>query len=100
VTAAGDYTQAEFGTMAQAEQAFLQIYNNLTNELADLQRQLESSLQLWTGSARAAYTEAKMQWDSAAEHMGQVLNQLGVVIGQANETYQTTERQLQSLWGN
>jgi early secretory antigenic target protein ESAT-6 len=96
---AGDYTAASFGTMAEAEQAFLQIYNSLTNELADLQRQLESSLQAWSGSARAAYTQAKAQWDAAAEQMGQVLNQLGVVIGEANTTYQDTERQLTNLWG-
>jgi ESAT-6 family protein len=96
---AGDYTAANFGTMAEAEQAFLQIYSTLTNELADLQRQLESGLAEWTGSARAAYTQAKATWDQSAAHMGQVLNQLGVVIGQASETYQTTERQLQGLWG-
>jgi len=96
---AGDYTAANFGTMAEAEQAFLQIFNSLTNELADLQRQLESGLSQWSGAARAAYTQAKASWDASAEHMGQVLNQLGVVIGESNTTYQTTERQLQGLWG-
>lgn len=97
--AAGDFTSVQFGTMASAEQAFMQIYNQLTTELDDLQRQLESGLQTWTGSARAAYTEAKHTWDAAAAHIGQVLSQLGAVIGESNANYQNTEQRLTGLWG-
>jgi ESAT-6 family protein len=85
--------------MAQGEQDFLAIFNSLTSTLSDLQRELESTLGEWTGSARAAYAEAKRAWDQAAEHMASVLNQLGVTIGDANTVYQDTERRLSGLWG-
>lgn len=93
-----DFTAADFGGMAQGEQEFMAIFNTLTNTLTDLQHKLESSLSQWTGGAQAAYHQAKAQWDQAAQHMALVLNQLGVTIGQANQTYQDTERQLSGLW--
>jgi WXG100 family type VII secretion target len=93
-----DFTYASFGGMATGEQQFLAAFNALTSTLSDLQRQLENSLQAWTGDARAAYTQAKAAWDNAAQDMATVLNHLGTVIGTANTTYQSTERALSSLW--
>ncbi len=86
--------------MAQGEQDFVAVFNSLTSTLSDLQRNLESSLAEWTGSARTAYAEAKQTWDQAAEHMATVLNQLGATIGDANSVYQNTERRLSGLWGH
>jgi ESAT-6 family protein len=94
----GEYTFAQFGGMASAEQDFLAIFSAVTSTLDELQRQLQSSLSLWTGDAQAAYHTAKAQWDAAAAHMASVLNQLGVVIGTANTNYQATERDLSGLW--
>ncbi|HUK73542.1 MAG TPA: WXG100 family type VII secretion target [Streptosporangiaceae bacterium] len=94
----GEYTSANFGGMAQGESDFLAIYNTLTSALGDLQHNLEGSLSQWTGSARASYTQAKAQWDAAAQHMGAVLKSLGTVIGTANTTYQETERGLTQMW--
>ncbi|MGE5289252.1 MAG: WXG100 family type VII secretion target [Micromonosporaceae bacterium] len=95
---AGEFTSVQFGAMASAEQSFVSIYNQLTSELEDLQRQLESGLSAWTGSARAAYAEAKARWDASAAHMGQVLSQLGAVIGESNTNYQQTEQRLTGMW--
>jgi WXG100 family type VII secretion target len=95
----GEYTFAQFGGMASAEQDFLAIFGALTSTLDELQRQMQSSLSMWTGDAQTAYHAAKGQWDAAAAHMGSVLNQLGVVIGTANTNYQATERALSNLWG-
>ncbi len=93
-----DFTMANFAGMATSEQQFLAVFNALTSTLGDLQRQLENSLQMWTGDARGAYTQAKAAWDSAAQDMAGVLNHLGAVIGTANTTYQNTERALSGLW--
>jgi 6 kDa early secretory antigenic target len=93
-----EYTSANFGGLAQGESDFLAIYNALTSTLSDLQHNLEGSLNQWTGAARASYTQAKQQWDAAAQHMGSVLSSLGSVIGTANTTYQDTERGLAQLW--
>ena len=93
------FTLAQFGTMQAGEENFLAVYNTLTGTLETLQRELQGSLAEWTGSAQAAYQTARAQWDAAAAHMASVLNQLGNVIGTANENYQEAERNLSALWG-
>jgi ESAT-6 family protein len=95
---AGDFTAVQFGAMQSAEQAFMQIYSQLTSELEDLQRQLQSGLAEWTGAAREAYHQAQAQWNASAARMGQVLSQLGTVIGESNANYQGTEQRLTGMW--
>lgn len=93
-----EYTSVSFGGMAQGEADFQSIFNALTGTLSDLQHNLEASLAQWTGAARGSYTQAKGDWDAAAQHMASILNSLGAVIGTANDTYQQTERSLTGLW--
>lgn len=94
-----DYTRANFSGLQTAQADFGLSYRALVDTLDDLERDLESKLAQWEGSARSAYYEAKKQWDSAAAHMGQVLQQLGVVIGDAHENYSAAERRNAGLWG-
>lgn len=93
------YTKANFGTMQQAQADFSLAYRALTDELHDLESQLERHLSQWEGDAQGAYWEAKRTWDAAAAHMGQVLSQLGVVIGEAHSNYSSAERRNQGIWG-
>ncbi|TDD83281.1 WXG100 family type VII secretion target [Actinomadura rubrisoli] len=93
------YTKANFGTMQQAQADFTLAYRALVDELDDLEKELEKHLAQWEGSAQGAYWEAKAQWDAAAAHIGKVLNQLGVVIGEAHSNYSAAERRNQGIWG-
>ena len=92
------YTKANFGAMQQAQADFTLAYRALVDELDDLEKNLEQNLSQWEGGAQSAYWDAKRQWDAAAAHIGQVLNQLGVVIGDAHSNYSGAERANQNIW--
>jgi len=93
-----DYTLAVFGTLQQGQADFQQTYNSLVSEVKTLEVQLHSSLSQWAGSAQVAYYEQQVQWNTAMAHMEQVLAQLAVVVGTANENYQQAEQVNTSLW--
>lgn len=93
-----DYTLAVFGTLQQGQADFQQTYNSLVNEVQALEAQLRSSLSQWAGSAQEAYYTQQAQWNSAMAHMEQVLAQLGVVVGTANQNYQQAEQANTTLW--
>jgi len=93
------YTKANFGTMQQAQADFSLAYRALVDELHDLESTLEKHLGQWEGDAQGAYWDAKRQWDAAANHIGRVLNELGVVIGEAHSNYSNAERRNQGIWG-
>jgi WXG100 family type VII secretion target len=93
-----DYTLAEFGTLQQGQADFQQTYNSLVSEVQMLEAQLRSGLTQWVGTAQQAYYQQQAQWNAAMAHMEQVLAQLAVVVGTANENYQQAEQSNTSLW--
>ena len=92
------YTRADFGAMQQAQADFTLAYRALVDELDDLEKALELHLSQWEGGAQSTYWDAKRQWDAAAAHIGRVLNQLGVVIGEAYSNYSAAERANRNIW--
>ena len=93
-----DYTLAVFGTLQQGQADFQQTYSSLVSEVQMLETQLRASLSQWVGTAQQAYYEQQAQWTAAMAHMEQVLAQLAVVVGTANENYQHAEQVNTSLW--
>ncbi|REE96581.1 WXG100 family type VII secretion target [Thermomonospora umbrina] len=93
-----DYTKVNFGGMQQAQADFTLAYRALVDELDDLEKTLEAQLSQWEGDAVTAYWEAKAKWDAAAAQIGNVLAQLGTVIGEAHSNYSAAERANQGLW--
>jgi len=93
-----EYTLAIFGTLEQGQADFRQTYNSLVSEVQTLEAQLRSSLSQWAGSAQQAYYQQQAQWNAAMAHMEQVLAQLGLVVGAANQNYQQAEKANTSLW--
>jgi WXG100 family type VII secretion target len=94
-----EYTLANFGALQQGQADFQQTYNNVVTEVQTLESQLQTNLSQWLGSAQQAYHEAQTQWNAAMANMQQVLQQLGTVIGTANDNYQSAEQTNTSLWG-
>ena len=92
------YTLANFGTLQQGQADFQQTYNNVVTEVQTLESQLQTNLSQWVGSAQQAYYEAQSQWNAAMANMQQVLQQLGTVIGTANDNYQSAEQTNANLW--
>lgn len=93
------YTKANFATMQQAQADFTLAYRALQDTLNDLEKSLENKLSTWEGDAVTAYWQHKAEWDKAAAHIGTVLNQLGVVIGDAHANYSAAEVRNAGVWG-
>lgn len=94
-----DYTKANFGQLEQSRADFASVYGSLQGTISTLDGQLRGNLAEWDGSAQQAYYSAKATWDNAMADMATVLNQLGVVIGVANENYTAAEAANTRLWG-
>ncbi len=94
-----EYTRVQFGTMEQGRADFAATYSAVQNTVSTLDSQLRSNLAEWDGSAQQAYYAAKTVWDNAMADMAGVLNQLGAVIGVANENYTAAESANTRMWG-
>jgi early secretory antigenic target protein ESAT-6 len=94
-----DYTRANFGALTAGEANFSLAARALRDELSDLEGKLNASLAQWEGDARTFYTQAKAKWDQAAADMQNVVQQLGVAIGDSHGNYQAAEKANTGLWG-
>ena len=99
MSAGSDYTRVVFSSMEQGQSDFQRTYSSLQSEIEQLESQLGSNLAEWVGGAQQAYHEAQQQWNAAMANMQSVIQQLGVVIGQANDNYTSAESQNMSRWG-
>ena len=82
-----EYTTVMFGTMEQGQADFAATYSSLQSTVSNLDSQLRANLAEWDGAAQPAYYAAKAKWDAAMADMANVVNQLGEVVGTANENY-------------
>jgi early secretory antigenic target protein ESAT-6 len=93
-----EYTRVVFSSMEQGRADFAATYSSLQNTVSTLDTQLRSNLAEWDGAAQQAYYAAKTTWDNAMADMAAVLNQLGAVIGVANENYTSAESANSQMW--
>jgi WXG100 family type VII secretion target len=87
-----------YETLAGAQADLTAAFQAAQNAIDELESRLNAGLHQWTGTARDTYTEVKLEWQKAFAHMAGVLNQAGIHMGNANETYQQVERQATSIW--
>ncbi|MDN5726835.1 MAG: WXG100 family type VII secretion target [Propionibacteriales bacterium] len=93
-----DSTTVNAGAMQAGIEALSTAYTQTDSTLTTLEGELESSLNEWEGAAREAYTEAKRQWDAAADRMSQVIQKMTGVLTQISDNYQSNERNIQGSW--
>jgi len=79
-----DYEQLESATAEIAQRS-----GTMTSTLADLRTQLDALD--WEGSDKAAYEEAKAQWDQSFEKINDILEAVGRAVENAKERYRETE---------
>lgn len=88
-----------FGALAAAEGDVKATATRIHTQLEDLKRFLAPMVSTWTGQAAEGYQATQRKWDTSAADLTQVLNQIGVMVGQANGQYQDTERKNASFFG-
>jgi WXG100 family type VII secretion target len=87
-----------FGEMAAAQQNVAGTAQRMNAQLEDLRRSLAPMVATWTGQAAEDYQVKQRQWDTSAADLNQVLTQIGVALGRANEGYQQVEQSNASRW--
>lgn len=88
----------KFDTLADARSELAAHYAATQATIDELKAKLAGSLQMWSGEARDAYDQVQRDWDAAIAHMAAVLQQAQAHLGNANDIYQTVERQNTTLW--
>ncbi|GAA2086249.1 WXG100 family type VII secretion target [Actinomadura alba] len=94
-----DYTRANFGALTAGEANFSMAARALRDELTDLEGKLKGNLSRWEGGAQEFYWQAKAKWDKSAADMQNIVQQLGVAIGDSSANYQAAEKANTGIWG-
>lgn len=88
----------KFETLANAQGDLAAAFAAAQATIDELKNKLAGGLSMWDSDARKAYDDAQNDWNKAFAHMASVLQQAHVHLGNANEMYQTVERQNTSIW--
>lgn len=76
-----------------------QIASNISNELSELESNVQQRLSDWTGDAQQSYQARKAAWDAAAAAMPQSLNQASTTLNHISDLYSTSERTVAGTFG-
>ncbi|ALG12017.1 WXG100 family type VII secretion target [Kibdelosporangium phytohabitans] len=76
------------------------INGRVKTALADMERQVETTLADWTGAAREAYYAAKAEWNQQAQQMPVYLEAGRQTLLSISDNYGTTEQRAQQIWNN
>jgi WXG100 family type VII secretion target len=87
-----------FGSLQDGAAGLQATYNAIHSSLEDLKSQVESNLAAWDGDARATYYAAKARWEADAVALSNILNQMGVHVGESHDGYTTTEARNAALF--
>lgn len=91
-------TLVNFGSLDAGAAAIMSNFNNLRNELSTLESKLNPMVATWTGDAREAYYVDKQKWESAAEAMAGILQQMSKAVDTAATNYRAAEASNTSRW--
>ncbi len=87
-----------FSALAAAQSDVKATAGRIHTQLEDLRRYLAPMVATWTGQAAEGYQATQRKWDTSAADLTQVLEQIGVGLGRANNEYQVTEQRNAGLW--
>jgi 6 kDa early secretory antigenic target len=73
--------------------------SDIETRLADMAAQLAPQVNEWDGSARAAYTQAKSDWDKQIEQCKMLLEDVRLAVVQSKEDYVAGELRNTTMWG-
>lgn len=94
-----DFTLVNKQAMSGGIDALRRAHSDLTSHLDSLEGQLGSSLANWEGDARSAYTQAKAEWDKAAQKMASVVMKMSSTLQTIDTSYSANEANIAGRWG-
>lgn len=93
-----EFVHVNYGALSTGQNDFAAVYQALNGTLNDLRSQLNASLDHWTDDAKTSYQSAQAEWDKISNHLAEVLQKLGGVIGTAHENYTGVEQANAKMW--
>jgi len=94
----GSEIKVTFGALAAAQSDVSGTAARITTQLEDLRRFLAPMVASWHGAAAQDYQVRQKQWDTAAVDLAAVLGQIGVALGEANDSYRQAEAANAARW--
>lgn len=94
-----DTIRYDFGSIETSRMDIAQAASRLNTALADLKTYLAPMVSTWEGEAAEAYLVQQKKWDEAQEELNQVLDRIGVVVGQGNDSMNDTNHRVAASWG-
>ncbi|GLY23758.1 WXG100 family type VII secretion target [Micromonospora sp. NBRC 101691] len=76
------------------------INGQISGSLDDMERNVERSIEQWSGDARSAYHVAKVEWRAAAQQMTVYLEQARQTLLAISDNYGTTEQRHTKIWND
>lgn len=87
-----------FESIGQAAQDCDTVNGQLLTQLTDLHNFLTPMVSTWTGRASEEYQALQKQWDTSADDLRTILQQIAAALRIAQENYTTTEQSNASVW--
>jgi 6 kDa early secretory antigenic target len=89
-----------FAALAEAAQSIQSTYNNLNNQLTDLENTLKPIVSTWTGNASENYQVQQQKWNQAQTDLNTVLQAIGKAVEAAHDAYTQTETANSNAWSS
>jgi WXG100 family type VII secretion target len=97
-TSVVDVIAVNFGQLAAAEAELASAQAAIASSLSDLNSNLQPLLASWVGDGGEAYTIQQTRWNSASADLNETLRLIHLSVGEANASYQATERRIAAAW--
>ncbi len=89
-----------FSDINQASADCNTVAATIESDLNDLRTYLGPIAASWTGSASVQYQSLQARWNSAANDLNAVLNNIGQALSVAYQNYSQAEHTNALIWGN
>jgi len=87
-----------FGAMEQLASDIGGQVSNIEGLIETLRGQIANIEEIWVGAAGGGFQTTKNQWQTAAEHLKQVLAKIHSAVITSTEGYQATEQKNTARW--
>lgn len=93
-----DTIRYDFASIEASRMDIAQSASKLNTMLDDLKAYLQPLVSTWEGEAADAYKAQQLKWDRATAELNQVLDRIGVIVGQGNDAMNDTNRRAAASW--
>jgi WXG100 family type VII secretion target len=94
----GDDIQYHFGELTDLGTAMSTAHAKVLDLQGDISSQAGNLSSHWAGKAGESWGTVQTRWNTACQHLGDALHQLGQVITQGSDTMQQQEIQNQRIF--